>query len=301
MDLRSETHADRRRAVLSAEVEPSRRMNICDVGASAIGEAPYAGLLRDGLAHVYGFEPSPEQFTRLQEIKSEQETYFEAAVGAPGKRTLHIHPRPGFTSLFKMDAASMKAIGKEKLVSDRVEEVELTTVALDEVEDLPRVDVLKMDLQGGELEVLKGAEDRLSEAVAVVSEVRFHRIYEGEPMFGDIDVELRRQGFRLHKLLFTKSVMMPHDHEGAVVRKRMTSQLLDGDAVYVREADYSAEFSDDKLLFLLLAADAMFDSPDFVLHLMEVAVERGLLPKGLWRDYVARLRSHQQAGKEGGA
>lgn len=300
MDQRSETHADRRRAILSGAVRPSRAMRICDVGASALSEPPYGGLLRDGLAHVYGFEPNPAEFANLQATATERETYFQSAVGAPGERTLHIHPRPGFTSLFEMDAASMRMIGKQKLISDKVEKVALSTVALDDVAELPRLDLLKMDLQGGELEVLRGAEDRLSQAVAVVSEVRFHRIYENEPMFGDIDVELRRQGFRLHKFLFTKSVMMPHAHEARVVRKQMVSQLLDGDAVYVREADYAESFSDDQLIFLMLACDAIFDSPDFALNLMDLLVGRGVLARDLWQDYVARLRTHQRAAGEAG-
>lgn len=285
---------DKRRAVLSAALAPSRDMAICDVGASRLSEPPYQGLLNDGLAHVYGFEPSPEQFARLEATKSPRETYFPQAVALPGARALYLHPRPGFTSLYRLDAQALRAIGKEKWISDAITPVALDPVTLDTLADLPPLDLLKMDLQGGELEVLRGAVAKLSQAVAVVSEVRFHRIYAGEPLFGDLDAELRRQGFKLHKFLFTKSVMMPHAHEGEVVRAQLTSQLLDGDAVYIRDADLGSDLSDDQLIFLALAADSLFDSPDLALHCVDHLIGRGAAPADLPEAYIAHFRHNQR-------
>jgi len=285
---------DKRRAVLTAALAPSRDMRICDVGASRLSEPPYQGLLDDGLAHIYGFEPSAEQFARLEAAKSPRETYFPEAVGLPGTRVLYLHPTPGFTSLYRLDARALRAIGKEKWISDEITPVALDPVTLDTLADLPQIDLLKMDLQGGELEVLRGAIAKLSQAVAVVTEVRFHRIYEAEPMFGDLDQELRRQGFKLHKFLFAKSVMMPHEHEDAVVRSRLTSQLLDGDAVYIRDADLGAELSDDQLMFLALAADSLFDSPDLALHCVDHLIGRGAAPADLPEAYIAHFRHHQR-------
>jgi len=293
------SHADNRRAVLTGALQPSRRMRICDVGASRLSTPPYQGLLDDGLAHVFGFEPNEAQFAKLVDSPSENETYFCNAVGLPGKRTLFIHPTPGFTSLYPLDPRAVRAIGKEKWLSDKIEAVPLSPVTLDTLAELPSVDLLKMDLQGGELEVLRGGIAKLSSAVAVVSEVRFHRIYDGEPLFGDLDAELRAQGFKLHKFLFTKSVMMPHEHEDQVVRARLTSQLLDGDAVYIRDEEY-AGFSDDQLMHLALAADAVFDSPDLALHCIDQLIARGAAPADLPADYIARFRHHQRRDSASG-
>lgn len=287
------SHADKRRAVLTGALQPSRRMRICDVGASRLSTPPYQGLLDDGLAHVYGFEPNEAQFAKLVETPSEHETYFCEAVGLPGNRTLYIHPTAGFTSLYPLDERAVRAIGKQKWLSDKIEAVPLTPVTLDTLADLPPVDLLKMDLQGGELEVLRGGITKLSSAIAVVSEVRFHRIYAGEPLFGDLDAELRAQGFKLHKFMFTKSVMMPHEHEDQVVRPKLTSQLLDGDAVYIRDEE-TAGLSDDQLMHLAFAADTVFDSPDLALHCIDHLIARGAAPADLPADYIARFRHHQR-------
>ena len=48
----------------------------------------------------------------------------------------------------------------------------------------------------------------LSEAVAVIIELRYLQLYEGEPMMGGVDEVLREQGFMLHKFLFNKSRQM---------------------------------------------------------------------------------------------
>ncbi|MBF9029665.1 FkbM family methyltransferase [Rhodobacterales bacterium HKCCE3408] len=284
--------AQTRRRVLTDALRPSRPMRICDVGASPLSLPPYQGLLEDGVAHVYGFEPNPAQFAALPETPGA--TWFPTAVGAAGERVLRVHPTAGFTSLFPMDAEALGIIGKDRWAEREVTEIPLTTTPLDAVEGLPPVDLLKMDLQGGELEVLQGGTRTLADAVAVVTEVRFHRIYEDEPLFGDLDAELRAQGFRLHKFLFTKSVMMPHAHEAEVVRPRLTSQLLDGDAVYLRDGALGS-FGDDALHFLALAADAVFDSPDLALGCLDELIARGLAPADLPARYIARFRTHQRA------
>lgn len=284
----------KRRAVLTEALRPSRVMRVCDVGANPLSDPPYKPLLEAQKCHVYGFEPNPEAFDDLQKAKSDHETYFQDAVGLPGDRTLYLHPWSGFSSLYPMDRAALKSIGKEKWIRPaKTQEVPLRPVTLDMLVDLPPIDLLKMDLQGGELEVLRGGIGKLSEAVAVVTEVRFHRIYEGEPLFGDLDQELRRQGFKLHKFMFTKSVMMPHEHEDKVLRPRMTSQLLDGDAVYIRDSDWAETLSDDQLIYLALAADTVFDSPDMALLCLDILTGRDRLSAALADAYIATFPEHQ--------
>ncbi len=260
-----------------------------------MSEPPYQGLLQDGAAEVIGFEPNPEAFSKLQKTKSNRETYFEQAVGLPGERTLYLHPLSGFSSLFPMDKSALAQIGKEKWLRERkVRQLPVSTKPLDDVEGLEKIDVLKMDLQGAELEVIQSGALTLSDCVAIVTEVRFHRIYEGEPMHGDIDIALREQGYKLHKFLFTKSVMMPHNHESEVRRPQLTSQLLDGDAVYIREGMLSEILSTDQLIYMAFAADAIFESPDLALLCLDILVERSAIDPDLPSQYIRRLRTKQR-------
>ncbi|KAA9009295.1 FkbM family methyltransferase [Histidinibacterium aquaticum] len=286
-----------RLAALARHLSPSRRLRVCDVGANPLGEAPYAPLLEAGLAEVHGFEPHPEAYEALTAEDRAGETYYPVAIGRPGARELRIHPNSGFTSLHAFDEASLDRIGKRKWMSPKrpIRIVPLETTALDDVDSLPSIDLLKMDLQGAEGEVVETGGTALADTVAVVTEVRFHRIYEDEPVFGDLDVILRDAGFTLHKFLFTKSVMMPHAHEDKVRRPAMTSQLLDGDAVYLRADRTPAEMDGDALCHLALCADTVFDSPDVTLLALSELERRGEVTGQAADDYVSTLTPRQRA------
>lgn len=274
---------------LAGSLSPSRRLRVTDVGANPIGDAAYKALLDEGLCEVFGFEPQPEAFAKLAGIKSEAETYFEAAIGDPSRTTLHLHKKSGFVSLFPLDREALRQIDKDFWCDGAKGTIPVSPKPLDAIEGLPRIDVLKMDLQGGELDVLKGGMDRLAETIAIVTEVRFHRMYAGEPLFSDIDLQMRAMGFKLYKFMFTKSVMMPHEAEADIIRGRMTSQLLDGDAVYLRDGVLAEVLSDDQLMWLAFTADAMLDAPDLSLMCLTALKARGRCDRALIDDYVRVL------------
>jgi FkbM family methyltransferase len=58
-------------------------------------------------------------------------------------------------------------------------------------------DLLKLDVQGYELEVLRGAEKSLHAATAVICEVSFRQFYQGQALFPDVLNYLGDRGFRL--------------------------------------------------------------------------------------------------------
>lgn len=107
----------------------------------------------------------------------------------------------------------------------RTKEVrELKAVSLDDWFDrsgLERVDIIKLDLQGYELEALKGARRLLERGVrAVYLEVNYVPFYEGSCTFGEIDVFMRSRGYKLFNL-YNTCTHLPAGHIGS------------GDALYV--------------------------------------------------------------------
>jgi len=63
--------------------------------------------------------------------------------------------------------------------------------------NLPEPDLLKLDVQGYELEVLKGAPMTLQRAKAVLCEVSFVPLYEGQCLFADVVTFMSANGFSL--------------------------------------------------------------------------------------------------------
>ena len=78
---------------------------------------------------------------------------------------------------------------------------------------IDRIDLIKIDTQGYELKVLKGADKIISPtfARAVYVEVLFVELYEAQPYFLDIYKVLSERGFRLVGFYnIFRSVQSPH-------------------------------------------------------------------------------------------
>lgn len=110
---------------------------------------------------------------------------------------------------------------------------EVETVRLDDQEQARDTDYLKLDVQGGEADVLRGAERVLEETVVVHTEVEFVPLYRSQPLFAEIDQLLRSPGFLFHKFAGPAG----RSFQPIVVNNdpnRGLSQLLWADAVYVK-------------------------------------------------------------------
>ena len=83
-------------------------------------------------------------------------------------------------------------------------EAEFQTVSMDEFvksEEAPAPDVLSIDAQGAEMRILRGSAATLSNHIlALITEVEFSEIYEGQGLFDEQMTLLRKDHFRLVEL-----------------------------------------------------------------------------------------------------
>src|SRR5215475_12608714 len=176
---------------------------IFDVGANH-GQTMLAMAATFPHAEIHSFEPDPEAFLRLAAAASRFDSVHTHNV-ALGSRT-------GEQKLFRfaMDMTNSllpKALGSEQFLADPhyMEEVGSTQVHVDTIDlfcarhTIETIDLLKIDAQGLDLEVLKGARGLLdTSAIALVyTEVCFVPLYEGQPLFPDIYDFLYERGYRL--------------------------------------------------------------------------------------------------------
>ena len=282
-------------ALLLAALPLPRPTSIIDVGANPINEAPYSALLRAGACHVTGFEPQPDAFAELQRIKGDLETYHPHAVGDGSTQTLHIYASSGLTSIFPPHLPGLRALGRPRW-SRVLERIDMKTLTLDAIPDLAPCDLLKIDIQGGEKLVFDNATRVLSDAVAVIVELRYMQLYEGEPMTGGVDESLRKQGFMLHKFMFNKSQPFPHSQAARLNRRRTSDQLIDGDAVYLRHPGQISRFTDGQLMHLAVLAATVFSSHSATLYALDELVQRGVVPADLPARYVDALPDTLKSG-----
>ncbi len=149
--------------------------------------------------------------------------------------------------------------------------------------------MVKIDIQGVELDVFTHGRVKMDQAIAVIPEVRFFRIYEGEPMWAAVDQELQGQGFALHKFEFTKTMSVANSQAARLNRKGTRSQLLDGDVIYIRNPETISDWSDAQVKALAYAASGVFFSHDLAIHALDELVRRKAIAPETPGHYVDSL------------
>lgn len=257
--------------------------NILDVGANPLSPPPYQYLAESENCNVIGFEPQEAAFAKLQELKGKHEVYFNNAIGNGKSVNLNIYKSSGFTSIFPICKETIEYLDKWREGTRLLQRVEMVTTVLDEIADLPPIDLFKMDIQGGELEVFRNAKKTLAACTCVIPEVSFIPLYERPaPSFSDIHEELVASGFILHKFLFQKRVSVGSSQSHLIKNK---SQLVDGDAVYIRDIRFVDNLDDRKIILLALFANSVFDSPDLTAKCLDILVGRGVVKRNVVAKY----------------
>lgn len=257
------------RSVLGVELP---LVEICDIGAMIEGKERFAALVDQNMANVSGFEPNPAEMAKLQARGAARHRYFPYFLGRGGPATFHITRYPGCCSLYEPDPAVIDlftSIGATPPGGNfavlRTEQVE--TTRLQDVPGMPVADYFKLDVQGAELDVLVGAGEALGQAVVIELEVEFVPLYKNQPLFGDVQVFLRGQGFVLHKFMdITGRSYRPYVLQGNPFAPM--SQVLWADAVFVRDFSYLAGYTDEQLLKAALILYEVYCSYDLVHYLL---------------------------------
>jgi len=188
----------KRISLILAERFKAPFLNLADVGAAGGIDArwePFRELVR-----VVGFEPSKEQFSKLK--PSAHELWINTALaGSSGSRPIYLTKYWSNISLLPPNSAVIKelAFGDGHEITGTAQ-VDCQTLAEVATEHDLQLDVLKVDTQGTELEILRGAAPLLPSLVAVEAEVEFVPLYTEQPLFADVDRELRSHGFDLQDL-----------------------------------------------------------------------------------------------------
>ncbi len=197
-------------------------------------------------------------------------------VGDGSDHVLHITQSSGMTSLLPPDPARLALFNGFTEWGDVCKRVTTPTTRLDDLDEVGHVDLLKIDIQGGELMVFQGGRDTLRGAVAVQTEVSFVPLYKQQPTLGDIDVELRRQGFLPHAMTALKRwPIAPVIYDGDF--RRPMHQLLEADLVYVRDFTDPDQLSHEQLQHLALVAHHVYGSSDLA-HLCLLVLARDDAP-----------------------
>jgi FkbM family methyltransferase len=215
-----------------------------------------------------GFEPDAEECTRLNQAAADGShpwhtlRFVPTALGrAHETRTLNLYRKRGCSSLLEADVALADSFSRgEYYILDGT--LEVPTMQLDaavQKYDLANAVYMKIDIQGAEREVFASAPQLLRQQMLVIrTEVSFIPIYYNQPLFSDINAQLREYGFvpigfvELHHWRRTTRRKHPQLAEGPIPYSR--GQMVHGDMVYFRDPALMPDETPQEIEQLLKAA-----------------------------------------------
>jgi FkbM family methyltransferase len=136
-------------------------------------------------SRILMLEGNPEKISPLQQVAQDvQGSVIHALLGQEDGIEVEFHVMESGSSVFEENSPVERLSLKQR------------TKSLDSLlHDFPRPDLIKIDVQGYELEVFKGGEAALRTAEAVIIEVSLIEINQGAPLVHEVVDFMAKRGF----------------------------------------------------------------------------------------------------------
>ena len=240
------------------------------VGLAALDVGARGGVSRDLLpladcVDMYGFEPDSEECDRLNKQKQslwKSVKYMPMALGEREETIdINLYRRRGCSSRLsaRQNTGELYSRGDYYIHDDTIK---VEARRLDDLVAEHRIEspaFMKIDVQGMEVEVFRGAVQALAGSmVGIRSEVGFYPLYEGQPLFAEIDQFLRPFGFapmrwlELHEWRRTTKSKLPVLGPKPMPYSR--GQLMHGDILYLLQPEGLPGDTDSQLRRLVCLA-----------------------------------------------
>ena len=140
---------------------------------------------------------------------------------------------------------------------------QIDTVSLDHFvleNQIEKIDLIKIDIQGAELDVFKGGKNTLKNTLFIISEVGFNTLYINQPLFGDVHNFLIKENFMFNKF----SGLQGRTIKPTIINNNMGfagTQHIWSDAIFVKDLGRIKELDDQQVLKLAVIS-FLYNNPD---------------------------------------
>ena len=152
---------------------------------------------------IFIFEPILASFNIIKAASTKYKNWIliNKAVGSEeGKSEINITKNTASSSILPLDTSKSGKYLSDSLEKTGKEEITITTLDI-EIPPAFEIDILKLDVQGFEMQALMGSTNTLKRTLVVVMEVSNHEAYVGAAKYYEIDLFMRNNGFELFDLL----------------------------------------------------------------------------------------------------
>lgn len=173
---------------------------------TVIDAGAHHGLFTDALlalhkpSRVVLVEPIPELAEKLRARFANRPGFSVVAAAlsdANAEADLNVNQSDASSSLLRIDNRNTEWFGRDLSVARTVRVRTLTLSQLMDEQHLSEIDLLKLDLQGGERSVLIASESVLSRIGVIYTEIFFERLYADAWLFWEMNDFLAARGFKL--------------------------------------------------------------------------------------------------------
>ena len=239
--------------LIAAWLPANHQFLILDGGARSAFDDPRWNVFDPGRVRLFGFEVDEKECADLNRLARERGLdYHFFSVGLwsrPARKTFYENKSSGggsffaqnsdFTNRWKFENAEQKFLAREMFYPTGTTEWDLTSVEVwarnNGVDDL---DFMKLNVQGAELEILKGMGGLLEGVIGIQTEISFVESYRHRPFFTDIDAFLRQHHFMFFDLIGHHCIgraESPLTARHAPGLYPLYGQLIEGHAVYFKD------------------------------------------------------------------
>ena len=277
--------------LLNGLIQPARLTSVVDVGANPIdGTRPTNRCCNEDFARSSVLNRRKRRLRRSMPARATWRAYYHYVLGNGHKAKLRVCRAPGMTSLLMPDLNVLSHFDKFAEWGTVIGEYPVQTRRLDDISEIEELDFLKIDVQGSELAVFGSGRKKLKQAVAIQTEASFLSLYKDQPTFGDINSELRKQGFVPHAFAAINKRMIAPLTDPSNPYATM-NQLLEADVVYVRNFMKPAEMTAEQLKHLAMIAHHCYGSFDLAANCVHRLIARKAIPDRSVHDYMASFQA----------
>jgi len=150
--------------------------------------------------NIYSFEPLKDSFIKLEKKISDKKniTAFNFALGDEEKENIiNRNEYSPSSSLLELTQLHRNAFP----ITEKVREEKIFVKILDRAAkdlELKKKVMMKIDVQGYELNVLRGAENTIKDVDIILIETSFYELYKNQPLFKEIYNFLSDRGFNYY-------------------------------------------------------------------------------------------------------